>query len=96
MYICVVCKNHYRGDCIYPYSAHFTTECSKPKTSCELCGSSGHLKRFCFVQNYRFLPSNWSEERKADIAKKRADYRAKAVENRAVSMVISDIYGVSI
>ena len=74
---------------------HFTQECSKPKTPCELCGSSGHMKRFCFVQNDRFLPSNWSEERKADIAKKRADYKAKVSENKAVSMVIGDIYGVS-
>ena len=48
------------------------------------------------MQNDRFLPSNWSEDRKTEIAKKRADYKAKAAEGKAVSMVISDIYGVSI
>ena len=75
---------------------HYTQDCSKPKLPCELCGTVGHIKKFCFVQNDRLLPSNWSEDRKAEIAKKRADYKAKAAESKAVSMVISDIYGVSI
>ena len=77
---------------------HYTQDCSKPKLPCELYGTVGHIKKFCFVQNDRLLPSNWSEDRKAEIAKKRADYmyKAKAAEGKAVSMVISDIYGVSI